>query len=121
MSGGERHPTKLCQRRGVEFFPVVEVVEVDGILRRGAVVWQAIGAEDGFAGSIIMDVTANAGIELLNGSFVHLGAILFDPGFELRVSRLAVFDEVDNGLAVETEAINDHLIIAFAGAWITGG
>ena len=40
-----KDPT-LLQNRFVEFFPVVEVVEVDGVFAGAGVIGQAIGTED---------------------------------------------------------------------------
>src|SRR5437868_5844553 len=58
-----RMPVNLLQHRFVEFLPIVEVIQVDGIARGGRIVWDAAGAENGFSRSVIMDITADGGIE----------------------------------------------------------
>lgn len=68
-----------------------------------------------------MDVALNCGVELVDRAFVELGAILLHPGFELAIGRLALFDVVDHGIAVEAETVNDHLVVAFACARIARG
>jgi hypothetical protein len=39
-------------------------------------------------------------------------AVFFDPGFELTISRPVLFDELYDGVAVQAEAVDDHLIEA---------
>ena len=68
-----------------------------------------------------MNVTANRCVEFLDGSLIQFCRILFYPGFELAIGRLVLFDVVDHRVTIEADTVNDHLIIAFTGAWIARG
>ena len=78
----------------MEFFPIIEIVEVNGILNRAGVVGKTVSAQDRFAGAVIVDVAADSAVQLVDGTFIQFGAILFYPCLELRVSGLAFFDEI---------------------------
>src|SRR6266700_2238792 len=64
----------LLQLSVVEFLPIVKVVQIDGIARRGGVIRKAVRPENGFAGPVIVVVTANRGVELFDGAFVQFDA-----------------------------------------------
>ena len=76
----------------------------------GYVIGNSAGTEDRLAGAVIVDVTTNGAVQRVNRAFVQFDAgLLFDPGFELRIRRLARFDEmVDDGITVEAKAVDDH-------------
>lgn len=113
---------KLFQCGFVEFFPVVEIIEVDGVARSGSVVGNAVGGEDALASGVVMIVAGDRGVEFVDGRFVEFHTrLLFDPRFELRIGGPVVFDVVDHSVAVEAERVDDHLVVAFAGAGITSG
>lgn len=102
----------------VESLPVVEVVEVDGILE-GAGVLDIVFGEDGLAGGVVVDVARDGGIEFADGFGVEVAAFfLKDPDFEFRVGRFAVADEGEEVLAVDAEAVEDHLVVSFAAGWV---
>src|SRR5688572_18333439 len=121
-NSGAAESTKLAllQCRFVEFFPVVEVVEVHGIARGVGVVRNAVGADDRFARAIVVNVTADRSIQLFDGRFVELHTgLLFNPVLELRIGWFLIFDEVDHGLALQAKRIEDHLIVTLADARVT--
>ena len=105
----------------MEFVPVVEVIEVYGVFEGASVVGQAVGAQDGLAGAIIVVVTADGGVEAIDRGFVEFRGVLFDPGFKLRIGGFVLLDVVDGRIALEANAVEHHLVVAFAAAWITGG
>jgi len=77
----------LSDFRYVEFKPVVEVVEVDGI--SGIAIGKTIGGKDALASFIVVVVTGDGIVEGSNGTSVKLGAgLLLDPCLELRISGL---------------------------------
>src|SRR5713101_3857246 len=78
---GTRHLSivYLRQHRLVEFFPIIQVIQIHGIFRGSAVIRQGIRAENRFARRVIVDVATNRGVEFLDGSLVQLGRILFYP------------------------------------------
>lgn len=102
----------------MELVPVVEVVQVD------RVAWFSIGkassAEDALAGVVGMDVADDGGVEFLDGGFVDLAPIVRDPLFTLDVGGFGG-DEGEEGIAVETEAVEDHLVVALAAAGVAFG
>jgi len=112
---------RLLQNRFVEFFPVVEVVEIDGVFAGAGIVSEAVGAEDRFAGPIVMDVALDCGIELVDGTFVELGGVFLHPGFEFAISGFALLDVVNYGIPVEAKAIDNHLVVTFASTRVAGG
>ena len=106
----------------MELVPVVEVVQVDGVGEDRTVVRQAVGAEDALAGFVGVDVAGDRDVELVDGRLVELHAgLLADPGLELGIGRLALGDELLDGVGVQAEGIDDHHVIAGADAGITGG
>lgn len=106
----------------MEFVPVVQVIQINGIAEGRWVIWKSVCAQDALAGGVVMDVATDSAVEFVDRTFVELNAgLLFDPGFKLWIGGLALFDEVDDGVALEADAIDDHLIIALASARITWG
>ncbi len=94
-------------------FPVVEVVEVHGILDVASVL-DVVFAEDGFAGAVVVNVAGDGGIELTHGFGVEASALLREhPGLALRIGRLLVRDVAEELLAVDADAVEDHLVISF--------
>ncbi len=84
----------------MEFFPVVEVIQVYGVFAGTGIILQAVGAEDGFAGAIVVIVAANRRVEFFDGCLIHLRTVLFDPGFKLAIGRLILFDEIDDCITI---------------------
>ena len=108
----------LLQFGGVEFVPVVEVVEVDGVA--WVTVGEACGAEDALAGFIGVDVAGDGGVELLDSFCIDLGAIFADPLFTLDVGGFGG-DKCEECVAVDAEAVENHLVISCAAAWVAVG
>src|SRR5439155_22951759 len=88
----------------------------------GGVVGNATGAENRFTRRVVVDVAADGGIELFDGRFVQFhSGLLFHPALELGVGWARRFDKVNDGVAIESETIDHHLIVAFATARIARG
>ena len=103
----------------MEFVPVVEVVEVDSVLECGGVILETAGGEDAFTGIVTVIVAADRGVQFFDVGFVELHArLLLDPVFELGVAGAVILDEIKCFLAIESETIQDHLVITFAAAWV---
>lgn len=101
----------------MEFVPVVEVVEIHGILESRGVILQAARGEDAFAGIVTVIVAADGSVQFFDVCFIELNAgLLLHPVFELGVAGTVVLDEIEGFLAVQTEAIEDHLVVALAAA-----
>ena len=114
MPGTSR--AKRCQLLfeflGVEGRPVVEVVEVDGVLDR-AIVGAAGRSEDRGAGFIAVDVAGDGGIQLGNGVGIERSAILGeDPAFAFDVAGFLGGDERLEGGLVDAQSIENHLVIS---------
>ena len=109
LAGGSR-----SDHVAVESLPVVEVIEIDGILE-GAGVLDVVFGEDGLAGGVVVDVAGDGGIEFADGFCVEVAAFfLKDPDFEFRVGGFAVADEGEEVFAVDAEAVEDHLVVSLA-------
>lgn len=123
--GGSRPWIRRMQGNGsrsdhvaVERLPVVEVVEIDGILE-GTGVLDIVFCEDRLAGGVVVDVARDGGIEFADGFRVEVAAFfLEDPDFEFRVGGFAVADEGEEFLAVDAEAVEDHLVVSLAAGWV---
>src|SRR4051812_3830111 len=90
--------SRLLQHCSVESLPVVEVVEIDSVTRS---IGNTVGAEDFFAGAVVMDVTNDRAVELVDRSLVELHAgLALDPCFELRIGRLAGLDVIQDRVAI---------------------
>src|SRR5438045_2018121 len=106
----------------MELIPIIEIIEVDCIARGRRVVRDAIAPENALARGIVVDITADGAIELVGGALVELGSrLLLDPAFELSISRALRLDVIDDGILVQCQRVEDHLVVAFADAGITGG
>ena len=64
-----QEPSALKHRR-VEFLPVVEVVQVDGVVADGGFVGDAAGAEDALAGAVVVNVAGDGGIQFRDGGWI---------------------------------------------------
>ena len=96
---------------GVEFQPVVEVVQVDSVLR--IAVLQAVGAEDALAGGVVVVVAFDGGVQRTDRVGIELGTFLrLNPCLELRVGRFLAGDVVTNRVGVQAEAVDDHRVVA---------
>ncbi len=102
----------------VECAPVVEVVEVDGI-EDAAIVGEAHGGADAGASVIGVIVAGDRGVESGDGLGIQFGGIGRYPCFRLHVGGFAR-DEGEEGLALDANAVEHHLIIAHAAAWVIG-
>ena len=65
---------RLFQLGLVEFFPVVEVVEIDGVAEGTGIIRQAVGRENGLARLIVVNIAADGAVEVVDGKFVQLGS-----------------------------------------------
>src|SRR5258705_289169 len=59
----------LLERRGVEFVPVIEVIQIDGAAIRAALVVVAASVKDSFARAVVVVVAANVAIDLVDACF----------------------------------------------------
>ena len=105
----------------MDLVPIVEIVEFDGAAIVAGAVVQAARVKDSFASTVVVIVSTNVAVDLVDGAFVKLHAgLLFDPIFELDVRGLIVLDVIEGFLAVEVERGEDHLVVAFAAAGVAG-
>jgi len=106
----------------MEFIPVIEIVQVHCVSECAIAVTKSARAKDAFARSIVVNVAFDGRVQFINARLIEFDAgLLFDPRLKLRVSRLVIFDVVDDGIAIQSKAVDDHLIVAFARAGITCG
>ena len=120
--GSDRPCGRLFQDRLMEFVPVVEVVQVDGVVADGAFVADAAGAADALAGGVVVVVTLDGAVALVDGGLVELHAGLFlQPCLELRVGGLAFRDVFLHRVGIQAECADHHRVVALADAGITGG
>tara|TARA_Y100001968_G_C19405592_1_gene743457 strand:- start:1133 stop:1492 length:360 start_codon:yes stop_codon:yes gene_type:complete len=104
----------------MEFEPVVEIIQVDGIPR--VAIRQTIGRKDALTSVVVMDVAFDGIVKSLDGVTVKDSpGLFFDPSFELRISWLVVCDMRTNGFGVKTESSNNHGVIPGAYARIAFG
>ncbi|MFN0128846.1 MAG: hypothetical protein ACKV19_19415 [Verrucomicrobiales bacterium] len=102
----------------MERLPVVEVLQIHGILD-GAGVLDVVLAEDRFARRIVVDVAGDGRVELTHGLGVETAALLAEhPGFEFRARGPLVRDVAEELFAIETEAVEHHLVVSFAAGGI---
>jgi len=103
----------------MELGPVVDVVQIHGVARSGSVIGHARRAADALARGVVVDVTADRAVKLIDVALVKLHAgLLLHPALKLDVARLAVFDVIEGFLAIETKTIQNHLIVTLAAARI---
>ena len=105
----------------MKLFPIIKIIQIHRILRSRDVIGQVIGAEDRFPRAIIVIVSADRGVKLFDRRFVQLGGIFFDPRLELAIRWLTLLNVIDHGITIEPQAVDYHLVVAFAGTGITGG
>src|ERR1044071_6187197 len=115
-----RAALKLLQHRVMEFFPIIKIVQIHGVFEGVSVIRNATGTENRFSRPIIVIISTNRGVELLNRAAVELGAVFLHPRLKLRVGRFGVLDEGQNCIPLETQTVNYHLIKALAGPRISG-
>ena len=100
----------------MEFLPVVEVVQVDRIIRAGL---QAASAEDARLGVGVVVVSGDGIIQRANGVVAQRRAVLRrNPRFELRVRRFLVGDVAAYRFGIKAEARDYHAVVARADAGI---
>lgn len=103
-----------------EDLPVVEVVQVNRTWVHAAFVGDAAGVEDAFADIVSVDVTADGDVVFVSAGLGDFGTGLsLDPSFELGIAGLCV-DEGFEGVDVDAEGVQGHLVIATADAGILG-
>lgn len=96
----------------VEILPVLEVVEVYGV-EDCSVISDSDGLEDRSAGIVGVVVTNDGIVVFFDSRVVECAAFLVeDPLLKLGVGRLAGLDVVEEGLAVDTEGVESHLVEA---------
>ena len=104
----------------VEILPVLEVVEVNGVKDRSGVS-NADGGKDGATGGVIVIVTNNSSVVLVDRCGVQRSPFLVeDPLLALRVGRLAGLDVVEEGFAFDAEGIEGHLVESGSGSGVVG-
>ena len=111
----------LSQDRLVKFVPVVEIVEIHCVFGRFGIITNAAGPENTLSGFGIMIVAADGRVMSFNGLRMYRPGVFLHPFFELRISRLVLFDVVFDGLFVQAEGRTSHRIEAFADRWIARG
>lgn len=110
------------QHCSVESIPIVEVVQIHRVAERAIVVSETAGAKNPFSGIVIMIVTSDGGVQFLDIPFVQFNSgLFFNPGFKLSVVGLIVFDVIECFLAIQTQPVQDHLVVTLPGARITAG
>ena len=83
----------------MDLVPIVEIVEFDGAAIVAGAVVQAARVKDSFASTVVVIVSTNVAVDLVDGAFVKLHAgLLFDPIFELDVRGLIVLDVIEGFL-----------------------
>ncbi len=83
----------------VEGAPVVEVVEVDRCRADGAVVWKAVGLENGVTCRVRVDVAEDGCVVFVDGGLVELHTgLLADPSFKLGIAWLGLDEGAHRGL-----------------------
>src|SRR5438876_9318821 len=84
--GSARPAARLLQHRGVEFIPIIKIVQTHGVFDR-AVIVDFVCAEDPFACRVIMVIAANGAVELLDIGLIQCYAgLFFESGLRLRVA-----------------------------------
>lgn len=91
----------LLQDGGVEFLPVVQVVEVDRSRGDAAVVGETGGGEDAFPSRVIVAIAFDGEVVALDGIVAELLAVLANPCLKRRIGRLEFADECFHRLGVE--------------------
>src|ERR1051325_2102740 len=104
----------------MKLMPVVKVIEIDGIPRRGGIIRQVAIAKDVFARFVVVNITAHRRVVLLDGILVERLGVLFHPSFKLRVSRFLLPDVILNRRFVEAERGARHGVISPAHAGTAG-
>ena len=105
----------------MELVPIVQIIQVHRILRRGSVVGQIASAQDSLARFIIVNVTAHGGVVFLDRRGIQRCGVGFDPGFEFRIARPILFDVILHCGLIEPERGARHRIVAAAHAGIARG
>src|SRR6266536_2157160 len=83
----------------VKFVPVVEVVQIDGPGVDRTVFRNPVGAQDSFAGGIVVDVTQDRGVVLVERGLVESDTgLLLDPTFKLRIGGLVLGNKLPHRL-----------------------
>lgn len=59
-------------------------------------------------------VADDGGVELGDGGLVEFGGVFGNVFFEFDVGWFLGFDEVEKGVAIEADGVEDHLIVALA-------
>ena len=77
----------LLQHRLVKLKPIVEVVEIHCV--GGLAIGQAVGAEDGFAGVVVVLIAGHRGVVRGDRGGVDGFAVGLYPSLELRIGGLA--------------------------------
>ena len=90
--------------------PVIEIIEIDRIENR-AVIAQAGGGKNTTACLVIVVVTADGGIGSVNFALGdRAAALLLNPALKRNVAGFVVLDIGDGGVAVDAEAVENHLV-----------
>lgn len=106
----------------MELIPIVEIIQVHRIFESRGVVLQPRRGEDVFASVVIMIIPADRGVEFFDIALIQLyPGLLLDPVLELYVAGTVVFEEIERFLTIQSKPIKNHLVVAFAAAWIASG
>ena len=103
----------------MELEPVVQVVQIDGAGEDAPVVGDSVGGEDVFSDVIAVAVALNGEVVAMNVGFREFGSVGANPRFELRVGRLAGFDEGNESVGIYAEGVTGHGVVSFTEAWVT--
>jgi len=102
----------------VEILPVLKVVEVHGV-EDCSIVSDSDGLEDRSAGFVGVVVTNDGIVVFVDSSVVERAAFLVeDPLLKLSVGRFAGLDVVEEGLTVDAEGVESHLVEAGTCFWV---
>src|SRR5947199_295962 len=103
----------------MEFVPIIEIVQIDRIARSGSIIRNAVGAENTLASVVVMNISPDSAIELVDASFIELCTrLFFDPGLELRIARTLTLDKACHCVGLQTEGVQHHGVVAFADSGI---
>src|SRR5688572_19017787 len=106
----------------MKLFPIIEIVQIDRVARRRSVIGKRVRRKNSFTRVIVMEVSSDRRVQLIDRSLVQPHTwLLANPGLKLRVGRTLLLDEINDRLTLESEAVDDHLIVAFSRSGISCG
>src|SRR5215831_18003366 len=102
----------LFQHCLVEFVPVVEIVQIDGIFRGGCAIRNCGRPQNTFSSVVIVVIPANCRVMFLDCGRCKRFRVLLYPRLKLRIGRLVLLDEIFHCLLIQTQCCARHCIEA---------